>query len=116
MRISILYKIFGGFFVIILLFAFLFLIFSFSAIKDFHLDSLAQNLENLGRSLEFRIVPDLETGRFGELDAFVKDFGKIDPNKQVRICFGDPIYINGTGKDEHEWIVRFIEGKSKEWA
>lgn len=76
MRLSILSKIFGGFCLIILLLAVLFLTFTFSLIKDFHLDSLAENLENLGRALETKIISDLESARYEELDAFVKDFGQ----------------------------------------
>lgn len=76
MRVSVLLRIFGGFLVIILVFAFLYLMFTFSAIKDFHTDSLARNLENLARSLELRIRPDLESSSYKKLDAFVKDFGQ----------------------------------------
>jgi two-component system phosphate regulon sensor histidine kinase PhoR len=76
MRLSILSKIFGGFCLIIILLAVLFLSFTFSLIKDFHLDSLAVNLENLGRALETKIISDLESARYEELDAFVKDFGQ----------------------------------------
>jgi len=76
MRLTILTRILGGFFVIILLFALLLLIFSFSAIENFHYDSLAGNLENIGRSLMPKIIPDLESAQYEELDAFVKDIGK----------------------------------------
>lgn len=62
------------------------------------------------------IVPvALRTDAWGNNDRFVKEFGKIDPSKPVRICFGDPIHINGNGKDEHEFIIKFIENKLKEW-
>lgn len=44
-----------------------------------------------------------------------KDFGKIDPIKPIHICFGDPITITGTGKEEHEFIVQFISHKLKKW-
>ncbi|MGD2245398.1 MAG: ATP-binding protein [Candidatus Aminicenantes bacterium] len=75
MRLSLLSKIFGGFFLIILVFAFLILLFTFSAVKSFHINTLAQNLEKLGRSLESKILPYLETEKYKELDSFVKNFG-----------------------------------------
>ncbi len=71
----------------------------------------------LARRAGVPVIPiALRTDAWGNNDRFVKEFGKIDPNKPVRICFGDPIHIQGNGKDEHELIVQFIEGKLKEWA
>jgi len=58
----------------------------------------------------------IKTDAWGNSDWFIRDFGKIDPNKPVHICFGEPIDIQGNGKAEHEQIVRFIEGKLREWA
>jgi two-component system phosphate regulon sensor histidine kinase PhoR len=76
MRRSIFFKVFGGYLLIILVFAVLVLVFSSRAIKTFYLDTLSHNLEDLGRSLMFKIVPLLDEGRLGELDTFVKEFGK----------------------------------------
>ena len=45
-----------------------------------------------------------------------KDFGKIDISKKVHICFDDPLYIKGNGKEEHEYIIRFIRQKLLEWS
>lgn len=45
----------------------------------------------------------------------IKDFGKIRPEKPVRISFGDPIKITGNGKEEHEYIVKFISDKLRKW-
>ena len=58
----------------------------------------------------------VKTDAWGNSNWFIRDFGKIYPNKPVHICFGEPIYIQGNGKAEHEQIVRFIEGKLREWA
>lgn len=70
----------------------------------------------LARRAGVPVIPvALRTDAWGNNDRFVKEFGKIDPNKPVRICFGDPIHIHGNGKAEHELIVQFIEGKLKEW-
>jgi 1-acyl-sn-glycerol-3-phosphate acyltransferase len=44
-----------------------------------------------------------------------KDFGKINPQIPVRICFGDPLHIQGSGKEEHHHIIEFISGKLKAW-
>jgi len=45
----------------------------------------------------------------------LKDFGKINPQKPVYICFGDPMHVQGSGKEEHRHIVEFISGKLKGW-
>jgi len=45
----------------------------------------------------------------------LKDFGKINPLKPVRICFGDPMQIAGSGREEHESIVEFITAKLRDW-
>ncbi len=57
----------------------------------------------------------LKTDAWGNSEHFIKDFGPIDPTKLVHICFGNPIDIHGNGKAEHEQIIKFIEGKLKEW-
>jgi len=76
MKRSIFFKVFGGYILIILAFAVLVLVLSSRAIKTFYLDTLSHHLEDLGRSLKFKAVPLLEEGRIGELDTFVKEFGK----------------------------------------
>jgi len=46
----------------------------------------------------------------------VKDFGPVDTKKDLHFSFGEPIYIkSATGKEEHEQIVNFIQGKLAEW-
>jgi len=52
----------------------------------------------------------LKTDAWG-IGRWIKDFGKIDPSKQVSFWFGNPIAINGKGKDEHEEILQFILDK-----
>ena len=55
-------------------------------------------------------------------DAWGKDgfpipyFGKIDRAKTVRISFGDPLYITGSGKKEHGMVVNFIQDKLMSWG
>jgi 1-acyl-sn-glycerol-3-phosphate acyltransferase len=45
----------------------------------------------------------------------LKDFGKIDPQKRVHICFGDPMHVSGSGKEEHRHIIEFISEKLEHW-
>jgi 1-acyl-sn-glycerol-3-phosphate acyltransferase len=46
---------------------------------------------------------------------YLKDFGKIDPSRPVRIAFGDPVHITGNGKPEHQEILDFIGDKLRSW-
>ena len=45
-----------------------------------------------------------------------QDFGRIDPSKTVRFAFGEPIWVNGRGTDEHQAIVDFIQGHLRQWG
>lgn len=70
----------------------------------------------LARRAGVPIVPvALKTDAWGNSDRFVKDFGRIDPSRPVRIRFGDPIYVKGSGKEEHQRVVDFIGTKLAEW-
>lgn len=44
-----------------------------------------------------------------------KDYGQIRPEIPVRFCFGEPLTIHGTGKNEHEEIMEFIHWKIEGW-
>ena len=39
---------------------------------------------------------------------YLKDFGKIDPTRPVKIVFGPPLTIKGRGKIEHGAVIQFI--------
>jgi len=102
MKRSIFFKVFGGYLLIILAFAVLVLVFSFRAIKTFYLDTLSHNLEDLGRSLKFKAIPLLEEGRIGELDTFVKEFGK---SISTRITIVDKEGVVLADSDENPEIM-----------
>ena len=45
----------------------------------------------------------------------LKDFGRIDPSKQVRFAFGEPLWIKGRGADENREITQFIGDSICKW-
>jgi len=47
---------------------------------------------------------------------FIKEVGKIDPSKEVRIAFGEPIHITGNGSENHQQVINFIRNKFIEWG
>ncbi len=70
----------------------------------------------LARRAGVPVIPvALKTDAWGNNDRFVKEFGRIDPSKSVHLSFGDPIYVHGNGKNEHEFIVQFISDKLNSW-
>ena len=79
----------------------------------------AKNFNTLGVKLAKRanvpVIPfALKTDAWG-LGKRLKDFGPISPSKPVRICFGDPLLIKASGKEEHNFIVEFISENLNAW-
>jgi len=87
MKKSLFVKSLSGYLIIIILLSVLILFFSFRTIREYYLESLANDLKNLGYSLETRITSLVAEKRFPELDAFVKDMGKLI---KTRITVIDP--------------------------
>lgn len=46
----------------------------------------------------------------------VKDFGKLDTSKKVRISFGKPIAISGNGAEQQVEVINFITSHLKKWG
>ncbi len=71
-----------------------------------------QQFNSLGVKLAKRgnvpVIPvALKTDAWGNGRKF-KDLGKIRPAKSVHITFGDPLLVQGSGKEEYKFIVDFI--------
>lgn len=47
---------------------------------------------------------------------FIKDFGKIDPNKEVHFAFGNPMFVEGSGAEEHKAVIDFISQQFNVWG
>jgi 1-acyl-sn-glycerol-3-phosphate acyltransferase len=77
------------------------------------------NFNTLGVKLAARAaVPAvpvaLKTDAWG-LGHRLKDFGRIQPQKTVHISFGQPLRVQGSGKEAHRVVVDFIAGKLRSW-
>ena len=46
---------------------------------------------------------------------YIKDFGKIDVSKKVYFAFGEPLWVQDRGRNEHQVIVQFINQKLETW-
>jgi 1-acyl-sn-glycerol-3-phosphate acyltransferase len=70
----------------------------------------------LAKKSRLPIVPiALKTDAWG-IGHLLKDFGRIDPSKAVRMAFGDPIHVTGNGKQEHQQILSFIGDTLRRWG
>jgi 1-acyl-sn-glycerol-3-phosphate acyltransferase len=69
----------------------------------------------LAKKSRLPIVPiALKTDAWG-IGHRIKDIGKIDPSKPVRMAFGDPIPVSGNGKQAHQKILSFIGQTLRRW-
>jgi 1-acyl-sn-glycerol-3-phosphate acyltransferase len=69
----------------------------------------------LAKRCNVPVVPfALKTDAWG-LGRRLKDFGRICPEKTVHIHFGEPMTVQGSGKEEHSRVVEFIEKNLAEW-
>jgi 1-acyl-sn-glycerol-3-phosphate acyltransferase len=69
----------------------------------------------LAKRADVPIIPlALKTDAWG-IGYWIKDFGKISPTKKVRFAFGEPLTIQGRGKEEQQTTIRFIEQHLKHW-
>ncbi len=70
----------------------------------------------LARRAGVPVVPlALKTDAWGN-GRWIKDFGRIDPQKEVRLCFGEPMHVMGNGKEQHERCVAFVQHKLEDWS
>lgn len=70
----------------------------------------------LAKRTNVPIIPvALKTDAWGN-GRYLKDFGKIDPSKNVHFAFGTPLFIKDRGVEEHIEIIEFIAGKLKKWG
>jgi 1-acyl-sn-glycerol-3-phosphate acyltransferase len=69
----------------------------------------------LARRANAPIIPLALRTDFWSNGRFIKDVGKIRPERTVHFRFGAPFTVDGNGKDEHNRIVAFIESALAEW-
>ena len=69
----------------------------------------------LAKRSQVPVVPiALKTDAWG-VGKRMKDFGKIDPAKTVRIAFGNPLDVSGNDKAAHQAVIDFITKNLDAW-
>ena len=70
----------------------------------------------LARRAGVPIVPvAVKTDVWG-VGRFIKDFGPVMPQKDVRLRFGSSLMVQGNGKEEHAQVCDFISSTLKQWG
>jgi len=72
---SIFFKVFAGYVILLLLLSLIFTLFSFRTIRHHYLDTLARDLENIGQTIDSRVLAFLEEGKAADLEAYLKELG-----------------------------------------
>lgn len=69
----------------------------------------------LAKRANVPVIPlALKTDAWG-IGKYLKDFGRIEPSKKIYFAFGEPLRIKGSGSEEHQIIIEFIQNKLNEW-
>jgi len=70
----------------------------------------------LARSAKVRVIPIAIKTDFWGNGKYLKDLGPIDRSKPIHIAFGEPLSIEGSGKEENELIIEFISSHLAKWS
>jgi len=69
----------------------------------------------LAKRSQVPVVPiALKTDAWG-VGKWIKDLGKIDPTRTVRIAFGNPLDVSGNDKAAHQAVIDFITKNLDAW-
>ena len=98
MRKSIFVKLFCAYLLVVALLSALILIFSFKTIRNHYIETLTNDLKNLGTSLLLKTTPLFEEKRFEELDGLVKRLGK-DINTRITIIDAEGFVVADSEKN-----------------
>jgi 1-acyl-sn-glycerol-3-phosphate acyltransferase len=70
----------------------------------------------LARKAGVPVVPlALRTDAWGN-GKWLKDFGRMRPEHPVHFRFGEPLTVQGSGRETHEAVVRFIQENLADWS
>lgn len=70
----------------------------------------------LARSAKVQVIPVAIKTDFWGNDKYLKDFGPINRSKPIHMAFGEPLSIEGSGKEENEFIINFISSHLARWT
>jgi 1-acyl-sn-glycerol-3-phosphate acyltransferase len=71
----------------------------------------------LARRAGVKVIPTaIKTDFWGNSKIkFMKDLGPISRDKPIYMTFGEPMEIEGTGKEQHQQVIDFVMSHLEEW-
>ncbi|MGD0341000.1 MAG: lysophospholipid acyltransferase family protein [Bacteroidales bacterium] len=70
----------------------------------------------LAKKAGVKIVPVALKTDFWSNGKIIKELGPIDIRKQIYFKFGEPFAVTGTGKDDNQRIIKFIQSSLADWG
>ncbi len=70
----------------------------------------------LAKKAGVKVVPVALKTDYWQNGKIIKELGPIDSQKTIWFKFGEPFAVTGTGKDENQRIIDFIEASLKDWS
>lgn len=69
----------------------------------------------LASSANVKVLPIALKTDFWRNGKIIKDFGKLNRKSKIHIRFGEPMKIEGSGKEQHKKIIEFISENLDKW-
>jgi 1-acyl-sn-glycerol-3-phosphate acyltransferase len=69
----------------------------------------------LAKKTGAEVVPIAIKTDFWGNGKWIKELGPLDRHKPIHIKFGEPFRVTGSGKEENQKIIDFIQSSLKEW-
>lgn len=69
----------------------------------------------MARKFKIPIIPIALKTDFTENGKIIKGLGPLNPKNKVLFEFGEPRYITGNGKEDHQYVVDFITSRLNKW-
>lgn len=69
----------------------------------------------LAKAAHVKVIPVAIKTNFWGNGKVLKDLGPLSRNQPIYMTFGEPLSIKGSGKEEHQFIIDFIQRKLSDW-
>jgi two-component system phosphate regulon sensor histidine kinase PhoR len=119
MKRSIFFRVFGGYVILLLCLAVLFLFFSYGTVKKYYLETLVRDLERLGRALDVQVSAFLDKTRLPELETYLVEEDKKIGTRLTVIAADGTVLADSeqdpAGMDNHRYrpeVYQALEGRT----
>ncbi len=70
----------------------------------------------LARAAKVKVVPVAIKTDFWGNGRLIKEMGPLNRDKDIYMTFGPPLAIKGSGGEEHQQVIEFIQGHLQTWS